>query len=215
LPVGEGIIGQCAQTGVAIRVDDVRTDPRSARRDVDEREGIRSMLCVPLRGAGALLGVISAFSTRPAAFSAHHQRVLEAFAEQAGVAIHNARLFEESVRRARETRGLFEAGRAVTASLDTARTMRVIMEQAQNVLGVASCGIMTVDPETRELVSVASLDLPADTVGRIRVREGQGITGLAVAQMRPVQSRDLYADQRVQYRDLPHAHGFRAMLAAP
>ena len=70
LPVGEGIIGRCAETGTAIRVDDVRADPRSARRDVDEREGIRSMLCVPLRVAGALLGVISAFSTRPAAFSA-------------------------------------------------------------------------------------------------------------------------------------------------
>jgi len=45
------------------------------------------MLCVPLRGAGTLLGVISAFSIRGAAFSTHHQRVLEAFAEQAGIAV--------------------------------------------------------------------------------------------------------------------------------
>ena len=67
--IGEGIIGRCAESGVAIRVDDVQGDPRSARRDVDEREGIRSMLCVPLRVAGALLGVISAFSSRVAAFS--------------------------------------------------------------------------------------------------------------------------------------------------
>ena len=62
------------------------------------------MLCVPLRVGGALLGVISAFSTRPAVFTAHHQRVLEAFAEQAGIAVQNAQLFEESVRRARGRR---------------------------------------------------------------------------------------------------------------
>src|SRR5207249_8765890 len=99
---------------------------------------IRSMLCVPLRVGGTLLGVISAFSTRQAAFSAHHQRVLEAFAEQAGIAIQNAQLFEESVHRTREMRALLEAGRAVTASLDLERTIHVIMEQARAVLGVSS-----------------------------------------------------------------------------
>jgi signal transduction histidine kinase len=215
IPVGEGLIGACASKAEAIRVDDIRSDPRSARRDIDEREGIRSMLCAPLKVAGVVTGVISAFSTRTAAFSAHHQRVLEAFAEQAGMAIHNARLFEESVRRARETRALFEAGRAVTATLEVGETMRVIMEQARNVLGVASCGIMTLDPESHELVSVASLDLPAELVGHIHVREGEGITGQAVAQLRPVQSRDVRADDRVRYRELAEAHGLRAMLAVP
>src|SRR5207245_5011579 len=151
LPMGEGLMGRCAETGVPIRVDAVRRDPRSARRDVDEREGIRSMLCVPLRVGGTLLGVISAFSTRQAAFSAHHQRVLEAFAEQAGIAVQNAQLFEESLKRTRETRALFEAGRAVTASLDPQRTIRVIMEQARSVLGVASCGIMILDSAKHEL----------------------------------------------------------------
>src|SRR5206468_6651654 len=118
LPVGEGLMGRCAETGQPIRVDDVRRDPRSARRDVDEREAIRSMLCVPLRVGGTLLGVISAFSTRPAAFSAQHQRVLEAVAEQAGIAIDNAPLFEPSLRGARETCALLEGGRSVTAGRD-------------------------------------------------------------------------------------------------
>jgi len=215
LPVGEGIIGRCAESGTAIRVDDVRSDPRSARRDVDEREGIRSMLCVPLRVGGALLGVISAFSTRPAVFSAHHQRVLEAFAEQAGIAVQNAQLFEESLKRTRETRALFEAGRAVTASLDPTRTVRVIMEQARAVLGVASCGIMSLDPVTRQLTLVASLDLPGDVIGGVRVPEGEGIAGRAVRDMRPRQSADLFNDPRVRFRELPRQSGLRAALAAP
>jgi GAF domain-containing protein/nitrogen-specific signal transduction histidine kinase len=215
IPVGEGIIGGCVAGAAAIRVDDVAADVRSARRDIDEREGIRSMLCVPLASERGIIGVISAFSTRPAAFTEHHQRVLEAFAQQAGIALANARLYEESERRARETRALLEAGRAVTASLDVEETMRVIMAQAKSVLGVASCGIMTLDPETRELVSVASLDLSPELVGKIRVREGEGITGIAVRERRPVGSADLWIDPRVRFRDVQRGTGFRSMLAVP
>ena len=214
LPVGEGLMGRCAQTGQPIRVDDVRRDARSARRDVDEREGIRSMLCVPLRVGGTLLGVISAFSTRRAAFSAHHQRVLEAFAEQAGIAIQNAQLFEQSVRGARETRALLEAGRAVTASLDLARTIHVIMDQARSVLDVASCGIMMRNEEGL-LTSVASLDLSNEVVSNVYVREGEGITGLAVAELKPMQSADLWNDPRHRYPELTRQQGLRSMLAAP
>ena len=213
--VGEGIIGHCAASGQPVRVHDVRIDPMSARRDVDEREGIRSLLCVPLRGGGSLLGVISVFSPRAAAFTAHDQRVLEAFAEQAGVAIHNARLFEESLRRAGETRALVEAARAVTAALDVERTIRVILEQGRRVLKVDSCGLLTLDPVTRELTMVASLDLPPETISRIRLREGQGITGLAVLERRPVQSHDLLNDPRVQTPEVARASGFRSMLSVP
>jgi two-component system, NtrC family, sensor kinase len=127
VPVGEGIIGRCAESRQPILVDDIRRDPRSARRDVDEREGIRSMLCVPMMlGSGGaplgprLLGVISAFSTRPAAFTPHHQRVLEAFGEQAAIAIHNAHLHGELEARVRErTRQLDEEKRFVEVVLET------------------------------------------------------------------------------------------------
>src|SRR4029453_2325772 len=106
-------------------------------------------------------------------------------------AIQNAQLFEQSERRARETRALLEAGRAVTASLDVARTVQVIMQQARSVLGVDSCSITRVEPAPSELVMVASLDLPESMVSQVRIRVGEGIAGLAVQERRPVQSEDL------------------------
>jgi two-component system, NtrC family, sensor kinase len=215
MPLGEGLIGRCAESGSPIRVDDIRVDPRSARRDVDEQEGIRSMLCVPLKVGDTLIGVLSAFSTRPSVFTAHHQDLLEAFADQAGIAIHNAQLFTESERRARETRALVEAGRAVTASLDVERTIRVILEEARTVLGVESCGLMTFDEATGELVSAASLDLPPEMVTRIRLRAGEGVAGRAVAERRPVQRADLVDDAAERYANLRRASGFRSMLSVP
>lgn len=215
LAVGDGIIGRVAMTGVPIRTDDIGSDPRSAQRDIDEREGIRSMLAVPLRVGEELIGVISAFSTAVGAFAAHHETLLEAFADQAGIAIQNARLFEERVRWARQMQALNEAGRAVNRSLDPNETIRVILEQAREVLGAASCGLLALDPEKGELYSVGSLDLAQEVLGRIRVRVGEGITGMAVLVRRPVQSADLWNDPRVRFPQLPRESGFRSMLAVP
>jgi two-component system NtrC family sensor kinase len=215
VPVGEGIIGRAASGGEPIRSDDLVYDPRSAQREVDHKEGIRSILSVPLRVAGEIIGVITAFSTTPGLFSDRHQAMLEAFADQAGIAIQNARLFEESQRRARETQALLEAGRAVNQSLEVEETIRVILTEAREVLGVESCGLMTLDPATGELCSVASLDLDPASVARIRIRVGQGITGTAVQERRPVQSPDVFRDPRAQYPQLHASGALRSMLAAP
>ena len=209
--VGEGIIGLAVASGRTMRSEDLRADPRSVRRDVDEKEGIRAMLSVPLRVGGQIIGVISAFSTEPAAFGDRHQAVLESFADQAGIAIQNARLFEETQRRARETQALLRAGHAVNQSLDVNETVRLILNQAREVLEVQTCGLFTLDAATGELTAIASLDLAPEHLQAIRLRVGEGITGVAVQERRPVQTTDLYRDPRVRY---PQS-GLRSMLAAP
>ncbi|HEY7040635.1 MAG TPA: GAF domain-containing protein [Methylomirabilota bacterium] len=212
VPVGEGIIGLAASSGRTVRSDDLHQDPRSARRDVDEKEGIRALLSVPLRVGGQVIGVISAFSTAPGAFGDRHQTLLESFADQAGIAIQNARLFEETQRRARETQALLRAGHAVNQSLDVGETVGLILHQAREVLEVQSCGLFTHDPASGQLAATASLDLPPEALAAIRLRVGEGITGVAVQERRPVQTTDLYRDPRVAY---PQSGGLRSMLAAP
>ncbi|MGH7399165.1 MAG: GAF domain-containing protein, partial [Candidatus Rokuibacteriota bacterium] len=209
--VGEGIIGLAASSGRPVRSNDLREDPRSARRDVDQKEGIRAMLSVPLRVGGQIIGVITAFSIEPGTFGDRHQTVLETFADQAGIAIQNARLFEETQRRARETQALLRAGHAVNQSLDVGETVRLILHQAREVLEVQTCGLFTLDATTGQLTATASLDLPDEALHAIRLRVGEGITGVAVQERRPVQTTDLYRDPRVRY---PQA-ALRSMLAAP
>jgi PAS domain S-box-containing protein len=80
---------------------------------------------------------------------------------------------------------------------------------------VTSCGLFTVDAETGELVSVASLDLDDATRARIRLRIGEGITGAAVAERRPVQTPDVFTDPRVRFVHAPARSALRSMLAVP
>ncbi|MCI0574360.1 MAG: GAF domain-containing protein, partial [Myxococcaceae bacterium] len=169
------------------------------------------MLSVPLRVGGQIIGVITAFATSTGAFGERHQTVLESFADQAGIAIQNARLFEETQRRARETQDLLRAGHAVNQSLDVGETMRLILNQAREVLEVHTCGLFTLDAATGELTAIASLDLPAEDLHAIRLHVGEGITGVAVKERRLVQTTDLYRDPRVRYPQSAQ----RSMLAAP
>ena len=91
----------------------------------------------------------------------------------------------------------------------------MILEEAREVLGVDSCSVSTFDPPTNELVMVASLDVPQEQVSTVRLPLGVGLTGRAVLERRPLQSSDLWADDRNRYPDLARKGGFRAMLVVP
>ncbi len=92
LRVGKGITGWVVEHGETVRLGDVRQDERY----YGLREGIRSEMCAPLRTGEKVIGVINVETTRPDAYSADDQRVLETVAAQISVAIQNARLLEET-----------------------------------------------------------------------------------------------------------------------
>jgi signal transduction histidine kinase len=96
VPIGEGISGRVAATGVPIRIADAQTDPAWEGRRFDAATGFttRSMLCVPIRVRGRIIGVIQVLNRRGGPFSDGDQRLLEALAGMGGVAIENARLYE-------------------------------------------------------------------------------------------------------------------------
>ena len=96
VPLGQGISGRVAATGEPIRIDDVHQDPRWQGRRFDEATGFvtRSVLCVPIRARDEVIGVTQVLNKRGGPFDDQDQRLLEALASMGGVAIENARLYE-------------------------------------------------------------------------------------------------------------------------
>lgn len=96
VPLGSGISGRVASSGVAIRIDDAPNDPRWEGRRYDDATGFqtRSILCVPIRARDRILGVVQVLNRRGGPFTDGDQRLLEALAGMGGVAIENARLYE-------------------------------------------------------------------------------------------------------------------------
>lgn len=102
LPVGQGIAGWVAQHGELALVTDTSKDPRwFSGFDHETHFTARSILCVPLKIKGQVIGVLQAINKRSGNFDQVDLRFLSALAAPAATAIEHARLFKQ-VQSARE-----------------------------------------------------------------------------------------------------------------
>jgi len=85
-----------------VHIPDVEADPEYAFHDFTHITGARSMLGLPLLRDGNPIGLLSLYRTHVAPFTERQIELLETFADQAVIAIENARLFEEVQERTRE-----------------------------------------------------------------------------------------------------------------
>ena len=85
--------------GTCTAVLDGRQDDRIAHADELVREGISSLLLVPLETRGKPIGILSLFTNKPYAFSDDEKRFMISVGEQCALAIDNAMMFEALKRR--------------------------------------------------------------------------------------------------------------------
>ncbi len=92
----QGLAGWVVRSRQAALVSDTSQDARWLRRpdDATERSGPKSAICVPILARDELVGVLTLVHANPEFFGADHLALLQAIADQAGIAVHNARLYE-------------------------------------------------------------------------------------------------------------------------
>ncbi|GAB4231753.1 MAG: hypothetical protein Kow00109_04040 [Acidobacteriota bacterium] len=93
--VSKSLVDLEALRGGVVQVYEVGDDPRFQYREEARREGLRSMLSVPLKAKERVLGVIRVYSSEPHVFSEREQRFLTNLANLGAVAIENARAYSE------------------------------------------------------------------------------------------------------------------------
>ncbi|MDO8568072.1 MAG: GAF domain-containing protein [Dehalococcoidales bacterium] len=101
LSLGEGIIGQAAQSGKAILLEDISKDPRVAFPKLVNAEGLKAFVAVPVQAKDRVLGVINVASREARRFTPNDVHLLHSIGDQLGAAIEQARLYER-LRKARE-----------------------------------------------------------------------------------------------------------------
>jgi GAF domain-containing protein len=83
-----------AMEGIPVAVYDVAHDVRVQYKEAAVKEDVASMLSVPLVLRGKVIGVLRLYTSKPRAFGADEVEFVQALAEQAAIAIENARLYE-------------------------------------------------------------------------------------------------------------------------
>jgi GAF domain-containing protein len=83
-----------ALAGTPVFIPDIRTDTRFQYQEAAMREGIVSVLCVPLEVRGSAIGVMRVYTNEPTTFHEDDVQFLSVLASLAALAIENARLYE-------------------------------------------------------------------------------------------------------------------------
>lgn len=154
LPRGDGILGVLIHEAQPLRLDEIQADPRAVGFPAGHPP-MRSFLGAPVRAHGRVFGNVYLTDKRDAAaFTEMDEAALTVLATQAGVAIANARLYEEI--RARER--WLDAVREVTTTLlagDPIRTVLELVARRARQLGDADVAAVSV-PDGNQLRIVAA-----------------------------------------------------------
>jgi len=95
-PTGRGPTGTAIRIGQATIMNHIESDPNyTPWRKAAKARGFRSSAALPLRHGEQIVGALNVYSAEPAYFTDERVQVLQSFANQAAVAIQNARLFEQ------------------------------------------------------------------------------------------------------------------------
>jgi signal transduction protein with GAF and PtsI domain len=147
LRLGEGVVGGVAQEKKPRRVYNVLEDPRFKEKDLARKEGLCSLLSVPMVVRGKVIGVLNCYTSYPHHYTDTEEAVLITVANQAAICIENTELMVRTrvIQEELETRKLVERakgilmkeltldeaeafGRIRKKSMDTRRSMREVAE---------------------------------------------------------------------------------------
>jgi signal transduction histidine kinase len=211
-----------------INIAGAHSDPRlpEARHAYARVRGYRSWVVVPMLRHDEAVGTISVTRREPGGFNDDEIALLQTFADQAVIAIENARLLselqartQELTRSVGELQALGEVGQAISSTLDLETVLRTIVARATQ-LADADAGVIYEYDEQREVFEPRATERLEDdivqTLVATPVRKGQGATGRLAEVLEPIQLADLRTrGEQIPVRDSLIRAGYRALLAVP
>ncbi len=160
LPQGRGLLGAVVRDARTIRLPDLARDSRFAGFPAHHPQMV-AFLGVPVRTRTEIYGNLYLTTPRAGNFTAEDERIIEALAATAGVAIENARAYERSRRERRLSAAL---SRVATALLDPHRgdALEVVAAQCASVIDSATVAVVVPDTDPQLMrVHIASGPLSA------------------------------------------------------
>jgi GAF domain-containing protein/CheY-like chemotaxis protein len=157
----------------------------------------KSCIAVPIVGSDRVLGCLTLEDhEREGAYGEAELRLLHTVAASMGTAMENARLFDETQRRGRESSALAEVGRDLASSLDLAKVMDRIASHARELLAGNTSAIFVPEAGGTTYRAIAALGDAAEPLKATTVEAGRGIVGSLLASGQAEFVNDTAADPR-------------------
>jgi signal transduction histidine kinase len=211
--------------GRAIQIADVAADPEYTLTEAVTMRNGRTHLGVPPLRENVTIGVIilARHVVRP--FTEKQIALITTFADQAVIAIENARLFNELRARTAELgrsvdelKMLSEVGQAVSSTLDLRAVLSTILTRSVGLTGADAGAIFRYNQAARSFRLVEEVgweEALTRSVGDLRIAEAETAMGEAAMRRTPIQIADLAHRPSAPLRDVSFAAGFRGVIIVP
>jgi len=205
-PQGRGILGLLIEKPEPIRLANLADHPASTGFP-PHHPPMRTFLGVPVRVRQEVFGNLYLTEKRGGAeFDADDEAALVALAAAAGVAIENARLYEEGRRRARWLTATAEITRSLLSGMPLDEVLGQVAERARDICGADLAVILRPGAGDELVVTVAVGENGERLLGRAVPVDGS-LAGLAYRDGEPSVSPDVRRDTRA-------AHTWAALVDA-
>jgi len=189
---------------------DAATDPRLENLEAKKAEGIASILSVPVMVKDQAIGVLSLYAGEPRDFSQDEIDFLSALADQGGIAIAQARLFE----RINQNSMLFlDLASSINSTLDIKQILHILSAEICEALNMKGVAIRLMNNETGHLELVTSYGLSEEfqNKGPVAIEKiiAQALKGETVI------IDDVASDDRLQYKAEIVKEGVVSILCIP
>jgi PAS domain S-box-containing protein len=210
-----GLAGWVIRNRKGVLVLDTSKDERWLMRpdDAIDQSGVKSAICVPLVAREKLVGVLTLVHPKPNVFTEEQLTLMQAIADQAGIAVLNARLYTESQRQARVMTALAEGAAAMNASLRMEDVYQRILIQTIQALQVEAVALGMIDGE--QLIFRAAAGHNAGNIVGRKIALGDGIVGTAAREGRGIVVSDINQDKNYGDADKFGGVEMRAVVVAP
>ncbi len=154
LKVGEGITGKVIKNNKAVFVEDVTKEKEFKCGNMAKREGLCSLLCVPLAVKGKAIGVLNCYTSKFHEFTNTEVNIITSIANQAAVAIENTELMVKSrvIQEELETRkkierakGILMKQEGITEEQSYLKLRKYSMDNRKSMREVSEAIILTAD----------------------------------------------------------------------
>jgi signal transduction histidine kinase len=218
IPSGRGSLsGRTVLDGKVVHILDVKADPDYTL--IDRERFVRTMLGIPLLREGTAIGVIVLQRSTVRPFSDKQIELATTFADQAVIAIENARLFNELRESLQQQTATAEVLKVISrSSFDLQAVLDTLTVSAARHCEAQMAAIVR-QRDTGSYYFATSYGISADSNNYFKsvvIKAGRGtVVGRALQEGRTVQVPDVLADPEYTWSEAQERTGLRSVLAVP